>query len=299
MQEKTYKGAKTAFWILMIVYAVANIFDSAVLWDRNIVSGGWYNTLAHSIVTLGAGPIDSGLRLNLVSGNVGSAFPGILFCLFPMLSVVFGIAKKKAPAVVCAVLNLLIAAFLLLCVIEGAFILMTGWILYFISAIVLLVYAVGGKKAKKVAAVGFMAFGILSVFMFAGSMFLKVELIRYRVQLVDIDYAVKMLKRVIDEGGIYNSFMRSYGGLGIAFFPISRAVLYFALFAGMLCALRLAETQKTVPVKKPETYIAPEVADEISRQALSALKDITNLHNEGILTDEEFENKKAELLKKI
>ncbi len=149
------------------------------------------------------------------------------------------------------------------------------------------------------------AFGIIAIVLCAVSMLTVLYTYNFRLQkLIDAynrirDYGpLPGLLRLMKEG-------LSFSVLGFAFGEL--------LFAGMMYALPLlcmilffVRTKKCVKlVEKKPARVAPPRAAQATSSAMSAkaavekLKELGKLHRLGVLTDEEFQQKKVDLLSRI
>ena len=295
MAKKRNIVALIFFLVLTVAFIVVNFMDSAPMWDRLIRSGGWYNTGLHSIMTLGTGPSPRNLRWGNLPMNIGVAFPGIVFAIFPLLAVVF--SRQKVVGLIFAILNMVLATLLLFWGFGAHWLLGVYWLLFAVVGLLILLHAAGAIKSRKVLAIVFFALagtclmlsGVLACFRMR-------NLMRGNFEFVGLT-GIRYLFRI----GFWKSF--AYGMVfGVHYFPFSLAVLYAAFGAGMLFFGRLPR-QKTkndmammpvmaapvpAPVQQPEVNIDPGMQATLERLAV--------LHAQGILTEAEYQQKRAEVL---
>lgn len=227
--EQTKKNRATpVFWVLLVVFAIVNILDSAPMWEHLIRAGGWLNTLPHALLTLGAGPNTASLHWSSIPQNIGSAFPGVFFAVFPVLLLILSKRGKKKTALVFSIINLLGAMLFTLCAFSIGGIYGVCWLMYVLAGVLLLLDMLGVMKNKRVLAVLFFVMGIISVGTF-------VWLSCYRISFMGES-------KFVGFSGIQRLFtsntweLYTHGSyIGGMFYPLSRAILYFVFSAGMLC----------------------------------------------------------------
>lgn len=85
------------------------------------------------------------------AGTVYSAFtsfPGCFFTVLPLLAVVFTVMKKKIPAVIFAVLNLLFSALIIVLSVVYNGEAKASWIAYAVASVVLMLFALRVIRRK-------------------------------------------------------------------------------------------------------------------------------------------------------
>lgn len=228
--EQTKKSRATpVFWVLLMVFAILNTLDSAPMWERLISAGGWLNTLPHALLTLGAGPSTRSLHWSSIPQNIGSAFPGVFFAVFPVLLLILSKRGKKKTALVFSIINLLGAMLFALCAFSIGGVYGVCWLMYVLAGVLLLLDMLGVMKNKRVLAVLFFVMGIISV----GAFF---WLSCYRISFMGESTFVGLsgIQRFFTSNTwrLYRNNVRWIGGM---FYPLSRAILFFVLSAGVLC----------------------------------------------------------------
>ncbi len=218
--------------------------------------------------------------------------PGVLFAAFPLLAVGFAGKRKKIPAVIFATLNLLCTG--LLFVVESV-VFSACWAVYAAAGVVLLLYALGVIQRKTLLVI---LFFVLS----AASVAATVTLSFYEVRS---DWSLREARISAFERygmrAIWDVKMWYVYGYASTLYPLSRAFLYFALGAGALAFRGKEEPRK---VNRPVQAVRPVVMQPVQSAATSAeslrkLEQLARLRDMGALTDEEFAQKKEELLKRM
>lgn len=219
--------------------------------------------------------------------------PGVLFATFPLLAVGFAGKRKKIPAVIFAALNLLCTG--LLFVVESV-VFSACWAVYAAAGVVLLLYALGVIQRKTLPVILFFVLG-------AASVAATVTLSFYEVRS---DWSLREARISAFERygmrAIWDVKMWYVYGYASTLYPLSRAFLYFALGAGALAFRGKEEPRK---VKRPVQAVRPVVMQPVQSAATSAaeslrkLEQLARLRDMGALTDEEFAQKKEELLKRM
>lgn len=140
-----------AFCVLVAGFVVMNWLDSEYMWDTLMGVRyrepwqAWWNR-------------NGGFRSFLIiiyrigdAGTVYSAFTSFLGCFFtvlPLLAVVFTVMKKKIPAVIFAVLNLLFSALIIVLSVVYNGEANASWIAYAIASVVLMLFALRVIRRK-------------------------------------------------------------------------------------------------------------------------------------------------------
>lgn len=240
MEMRKSKAPLVIFLLLTVMFIILNMLDGAPLWDSMIRYGGWANTLPHSILTLGTGPYQAGLRWGNIPWNIGSAFPGIVFAVFPLLAIVFSGKGKRVAAIILSVIHLNLALFFTLSVIGLWWPLAVCWLAYAVTGLLLLLHAAGAIKSRKGLAVLFFVLCGVSVLAYVGFSCFQLSL-RGVGSFVGLRGLQQSFLRSPWQS--YAVFMYRFGGF---FYPLSRAVLYGAFGAGMLCGSRRDPARKVV-----------------------------------------------------
>ena len=242
-EQKKSNVASVLFALLIVAFFFVNLMDSLGAWDRFFVGIGMYNTVPHSVLTLGTGPNAVDLRWGSIPNAIGMAFPGIVFAIFPLLAIVC--KKKKALAIIFSIINLMIALLITLNYLSWWVPLGLCWALYAVASVLLLLYSAGKIKNERIVAILFFAMGAVSIVLFA-------VLSCYRLSIIGgAQYkGIYLLERLLNRyGNIYDQYARNMNFIGGMFYPLSRAILYFAMCAGVL-----AVSTKKIQVKvKKET----------------------------------------------
>lgn len=222
-------------------------------------------------------------------------FPGVLFAAFPLLAVGFAGKRRNIPAVIFAALNLLFTG--LSFVVDGV-VFSTCWAVYAAAGVVLLLYALGVIQRKTLPVILFFALGAASV---AATVTLSSYEVLFRHGWLLREARVSAFERY-GMRAIWDVKRMSYVEYASTLYPLSRAFLYFALGAGALAFRGKEEPRK---VNRPVQAVRPVVTQSVQPAATSAaeslkkLEQLARLHDMGALTDEEFAQKKEELLKRM
>lgn len=227
--EQTKKNRATpAFWVLLAVFSIVNMLDSAPMWERLLSAGGWLNTFPHAILTLGAGPNVASLHWSNIPQNIGSAFPGIVFAVFPVLMLFFSKRSKKKIALIFSIINLL-------CVLPFTFFAFSigviygaCWLMYLLASVLMLLNVVGVMKNKKMLSFLFFVMGIISIGAFV---WLSCYRLSFRGEMKLAGFSSIQCLFTNNTWELYTQGM-FIGGM---FYPLSRAILFFVLSAGVLC----------------------------------------------------------------
>ena len=227
--EQTKKNRATpVFWLLLTVFAIVNILDSAPMWERLISAGGWLNTFPHAILTLGAGPNTASLHWSNIPQNIGSAFPGIIFAVFPVLMLFFGKRGKKKTALIFSIINLLCALPFTLCAFNIGVVYGACWLMYLLASVLMLLNVLGVMKNKKMLSILFFVMGIISIGAFVWLSCHRLS-IRGEMKWAGFSSIQRLFTNNTWELYTQGTFI---GGM---FYPLSRAILLFVFSAGVLC----------------------------------------------------------------
>ena len=226
--QKAGGASLIAFVVLAAASIVLNLLDSQAAWYYVFGTLGLLNTPLESALTLGAGPTITALRWGSVSPEIGYAFPGVVFALPALLAILLIRLGKKMPALIFAILNLV----LMLVLTVGAFsiVLPVGlcWLLQAAAGVLLLLRAlkIGSKKAL---AIVLFAMGALSVVAF-----LLLSCFRYNMMTGEQTFiGLSGLQKWL-QTGTYRMALLNMQTVGAHFYPLSRALLLFAMGAGVM-----------------------------------------------------------------
>ena len=295
MAKKRNIVALVFFLVLTVAFIVVNFMDGAPMWYRLIQAGGWYNTVPHSILTLGSAPTFRNLRWSNIPMNIGAAFPGLVFAIFPLLAVVF--SRQRVVGLIFAILNMVLATLLLFWGFRAHWVLGVCWLLYATVSLLILLHVAGAIKNRNVLAVVFFALaGTCLMLSGALTCFQVRNLMRGNFEFVGLR-GIQSLYRI----GFWQTYFRYGPVYGVYYFPFSLAVLYAAFGAGMLFFGRPPRQKRhdgmakmpvmAAPVQRPEMNIDPGMQ--------AALERLAALHAQGILTDEEYQRTRAEVLSRM
>ena len=211
-----------------VKYKVKDEVVKFIKWESLIRGGGWANTVAHSILTLGTGPAQQDLRWGNVPYDIGMAFPGIVLTIFPMLAIVF--SRKKAVALIFSILNMILALLLVLWGFGYMWPLGVCGLAYAVVSLLLLLHAAGAIGNRKVAAILFFVMaGVCLILSGAFSCLQLRSFVRKEFVFVGAK-GIQSLFRI----GFWRSYFYTMTIFGVHYFPFSRAILYAAFGAGIL-----------------------------------------------------------------
>lgn len=279
--KKRNISAMIAFCVLAVGFVVMNWLDSMYMWDRLM----WVRYRGLRQAWWKWWDVKGGFNWY----RFFMTLPGVLFATFPLLAVGFAGKRKKIPAVIFAALNLLCTG--LLFVVESV-VFSACWAVYAAAGVVLLLYALGVIQRKTLPVILFFVLGVASVAA-------TVTLSFYRV---GSDWSPREAHISAFERygmrAIWNVKMCYGYGYASILYPLSRAFLYFALGAGALAFRGKEEPRK---VNRPVQAVRPVVMQPVqsAAESLRKLEQLARLHDMGALTDEEFAQKKEELLKRM
>lgn len=244
MEQTKKDRAAPAFFILIAAFVIVNMIDGAPLWDMMIRNIRMYNTVLHSVLTLGRGPISNYLRWGIIPDSIGRAFPGIVFAAFPLLAIVF--KKKKAVSMGFSIVNLLLAVFFTIAMFRSWWPLGICWLMYAAASVLLLLNALDIIKNKKMLAMLFFAMGVISIILYAVLLCYRINF-RGGAKFYGIAGLQRYFRRTPWEH--YNNVFWLAG----MFYPLSRALLYFAFGSGVLFVTN--ERKKSAISSRQTTHI--------------------------------------------
>ncbi|MGN0794878.1 MAG: hypothetical protein ACI4MG_10485 [Aristaeellaceae bacterium] len=248
------KRSPVAFILLIVAFVIANMMDGLPMWDQLLHRIGYSDLLDHLIWEL---YISCSLsrQWTRILYSVAICIPGILCAVFPLLAIVF--RRKKVFAIVFSGINLVLAVVLAVLAFQAFWLpLALCWVMYAIAAVLILLGALGVLTNRKVLATIYFAMGGVSIVLFA--VFLLFRLYSYYAEAYFIGGIDEFLSfaEFLHQRLIYNPwYLRIYQLYGVdeywlaaMFYPLSRAILYFAFGAGALYA----------PDAKPQPRTAEE-----------------------------------------
>ena len=283
-----YNGVANASWIAYAVASVVLMLFALRVIRRKTLTGRL--CFALGIV---AAVVSVMLSADIDWYRFFMTLPGVLFATFPLLAVGFAGKRKKIPAVIFAALNLLFTG--LSFVVDGV-VFSACWAVYAAAGVVLLLYALGVIQRKTLPVILFFALGAASV---AATVTLSFYEVKYDWSLREA--RVSAFERY-GMRAIWDVKRMSYVEYASTLYPLSRAFLYFALGAGALAFRGKEEPRK---VNRPAQAVRPVVMQPVQPAATSAaeslrkLEQLARLRDMGAVTDEEFAQKKEELLKRM
>lgn len=282
-----YNGVANASWIAYAIASVVLMLFALRVIRRKTLTGRL--CFALGIV---AAVVSVMLSADIDWYRFFMTLPGVLFAAFPLLAVGFAGKRKKIPAVIFAALNLLFTG--LLFVVDGV-VFSACWAVYAAAGVVLLLYALGVIQRKTLPVILFFALGAASV---AATVTLSSYEVMFRHGWLLREARISAFERY-GMRAIWDVKRMSYVEYASTLYPLSRAFLYFALGAGALAFRGKEEPRK---VNRPVQAVRPVVVQPAATSAAESLKkleQLARLHDMGALTDEEFAQKKEELLKRM
>lgn len=241
MKKKSSAGI--AFLILTIAFLILNAYDGAMLWSMRFRILHLYRTWIYDVLTLGAERIYRSLpyasSFSLYLCRILETFPGVVFAALPLLSVLLSAKGKRIPAIVFAALNLILALVDFVPVLgsgamfsAGGFPLGLALLIYVVVSLLLVLSAANALSRKTLSAILFAAGGLSVILFIILSMFQYT--IRRGVtgaEFIGFDWWRKFFSFF----GYYHEITMEYFNLTLAavFYPLSRAMLIFALGAGL------------------------------------------------------------------
>lgn len=242
MKKKSSAGI--AFLILTIAFLILNAYDGATQGCIRPRIFGLYPTWIHDL-TLGAERSRFWRLLPFEFRALLYAFPGVVFAALPLLSVLLSAKGKRIPAIVFAALNLILALFDFVPVLgSGAMFSASGFplglalLIYVVVSLLLVLSAANALSRKTLSAILFAAGG-LSV-----TLFIILSMFRYNpgrgiadAEFIGFDWWEKYLHGSYITRRFFFYYKRTTMAfeltLAAVFYPLSRAMLIFALGAGL------------------------------------------------------------------
>lgn len=242
MKKKSSAGI--AFLILTIAFLILNAYDGAMLWFMRFRILHLYRTWIYDVLTLGAERIYRSLpyasNFSLYLYQILETFPGVVFAALPLLSVLLSAKGKKIPAIVFAALNLILALVDFVPVLgsgamfsAGGFPLGLALLIYVVVSLLLVLSAANALSRKALSAILFAAGGLSVI------LFIILSMFRYTVrrgvtgaEFIGFDWWRRFFS-FFGFFGYYEITMRYFNLTLAVFYPLSRAMLIFALGAGL------------------------------------------------------------------
>ena len=241
MKKKSSAGI--AFLILTIAFLILNAYDGATQGFMRPRIFGLYPTWIHDL-TLGAERSRFWRLLPVEFRVLLYAFPGVVFAALPLLSVLLSAKGKRIPAIVFAALNLILALVEFVPVLgsgamfsAGGFPLGLALLIYVAVSLLLVLNAANALPRKALSAILFAAGGLSVI------LFIILSMFRYTVrrgvtgaEFIGFDWwrVFFYSKRIFSFFGYYELTMVDFNfTLAAVFYPLSRAMLIFALGAGL------------------------------------------------------------------
>ena len=235
MEQTKDRKEWLGFIIGILLFVLLSILDSPVM--------GWFvvekvfnlanNSLLYSLLLPGMGTIHPAISYTL---------PGIILAIFPVLSIVFIKKNKRIPSIILAVLNLILSSILCIAVMTHWGQTGLGWILYAVSAVIILLYSLHPVPYRQ-------SYYRISVLLAILSIILSLILSCYTPYLSrnELSYTGFSFWQVIhtmignipyfwDEGGlfvVYRLGLKHANFYGILFWPLSRGILLFTIGIGL------------------------------------------------------------------
>lgn len=246
MKKKSSAGI--AFLILTIAFLILNAYDGAMLWFMRFRILHLYRTWIYDVLTLGAERIyyllPHASSFSLYLCQILETFPGVVFAALPLLSVLLSAKGKRIPAIVFAALNLILALVDFVPALgsgamfsAGGFPLGLALLIYVVVSLLLVLSAANALSRKTLSAILFAAGGLSVI------LFIILSMFRYNpgrgiadAKFIGFDWWRMFFysKRIFSFFGYYETTMRYFNlTLAAAFYPLSRAMLIFALGAGL------------------------------------------------------------------
>lgn len=243
MKKKSSAGI--AFLILTIAFLILNAYDGATQGFIRPRIFGLYPTWIHDL-TLGAERSRFWRLLPVEFRVLLYAFPGVVFAALPLLSVLLSAKGKRIPAIVFAALNLILALVDFVPVLgsgamfsAGGFPLGLALLIYVVVSLLLVLSAANALSRKTLSAILFAAGGLSVI------LFIILSMFQYHpgrgiadAKFIGFDWWEKYLH----SSYITRRFFFYYYKLttiafeltlAAVFYPLSRAMLIFALGAGL------------------------------------------------------------------
>lgn len=242
MKKKSSAGI--AFLILTIAFLILNAYDGATQGFIRPRIFGLYPTWIHDL-TLGAERSRFWRLLPVEFRALLYAFPGVVFAALPLLSVLLSAKGKRIPAIVFAALNLILALVDFVPVLgsgamfsAGGFPLGLALLIYVVVSLLLVLSAANALSRKTLSAILFAAGGLSVI------LFIILSMFRYNpgrgiadAKFIGFDWWREYLHGSYITRRFFFYYKRTTMAfeltLAAVFYPLSRAMLIFALGAGL------------------------------------------------------------------
>ena len=242
MKKKSSAGI--AFLILTIAFLILNAYDGAMLWSMRFRILRLYRTWIYDVLTLGAARSRFWRLLPFEFEFLRIAFPGVVFAALPLLSVLLSAKGKRIPAIVFAALNLILALVDFVPVLgsgamfsAGGFPLGLALLIYVVVSLLLVLSAANALSRKTLSAILFAAGGLSVI------LFIILSMFRYTVrrgvtgaEFIGFDWWRRFFYSYKSRRFFYYfelTLLDCNYTLAACFYPLSRAMLIFALGAGL------------------------------------------------------------------
>ena len=202
------------------------------------INTGLIDSLFYSILTLDIGPLHNKFLPGNIPFRFGIAFPGIVFAIFPLLAIAF--IRRKGISIVCSVINLILSLVFTIAMLRTWWLLSICWLMYTIASLLILFGALGIIKNHQLLSVLFFVMGIVSLFLFAILSCFEFSSLSFD----EVHYeGLNELQRILTTEPWWLYFYCFYFNAGL-FYPLSRAILYFAFGAGVMFAPNISERSR-------------------------------------------------------
>ena len=214
MEQTKDRKEWLGFIIGILLFVLLSILDSEEVCDNityglsNMWNPAWNKWRLFFLV------VDSLLNLTLISR-------GTIFAIFPILSIVFIKMNKRIPSIIFAALNLIFSCILCTIVMMYVWIYGLGWILYVVSAVIILLYSLHPVPYRQSYYRISVLLAILSIIL---SLFYEIYyffVFYYRGYWVPYTSSIRLPYGFIDV----------YGGMCI--WPLSRGILLLTISLGL------------------------------------------------------------------
>ena len=268
-----------AFVLMCVAFILLHLFDGSAMWHS-------VGTTRIANIILPVQGMFSDIEAYRNASNSVWALWGIVFAIFPLLSLVFAANGKKIPAVIFSGINLLLSLFCVVSAFSRTWTTGVGWVLFIIAGVLILLNALGCLKNKKLTVIFFVALSFVSIVVFgwlAGSV-----IGRFR----GVDRIIRVMSQ-------YSHLNRGWlnGGSFAAYHPFSCAVLFATMGLASVCTFPKREKRRIATVDQAVQTETVEKASELS--LMDELEKLAQLHEQGDLTDDEFQQEKEKILARM
>lgn len=272
-----------AFVLMCVAFILLHLFDGSGMW-----SGVGFGSIHRVIckVILPARETFSDNQTYNTAWNRLWALWGIGFAFFPLLSLVFAANNKKVPAIIFAGINMVLSLFFGVRAVSRYWTQYVGWILFIIAGVLILLNALGCLKNKKLTVIFFVALSFISVVLFG---WLAASMPSGKFRGVERIINVLRQYRHLNQKGVLNT--------AAAYHPFSCAVLFATMGLASVCTFPKREKRRIATVDQAVQTETVEKASELS--LMDELENLAKLHEQGDLTDEEFQQEKEKILARM